>query len=74
MDSGMLWFDDRKNVSVIEKIAAAVKYYEQKYGNKPACCYVHSEVELDDLETDDIDLRIETSNYVLPNHYLIEMN
>lgn len=71
MHQGMLWFDDRKNVSVAQKIADALKFYEQKYGNRPTCCYIHSGNGLEEAKKD-LGLRVEVSQYVLPNHYLLE--
>lgn len=73
MNQGMLWFDDRKDVSVAQKIAAALKFYEQKYGSRPSCCYIHSDKGIDEAQTD-LGLRVEVSPYILPNHYLLEEN
>jgi len=73
MNQGMLWFDDRKDIPDEQKIAAALKFYEQKYGRRPNCCYIHSSTgaEIDQTE---LKLRIEVSQYILPNHYLLEEN
>ena len=73
MNQGMLWFDDRKDVSVAQKIAAALRFYEQKYGSRPTCCYIHCDKGIDEVQTD-LGLRVEVSQYILPNHYLLEEN
>ena len=73
MNQGMLWFDDRKDIPVAQKIAAALKFYEQKYGKRPTCCYIHSGNGMETAQTE-LGLRIEVSQYILPNHYLLEEN
>lgn len=40
MDVGMLWFDDGP-APLKEKVARAVTYYREKYGEKPTLCLVH---------------------------------
>lgn len=41
MDTGMLWYDDDKKRSLIEKVLRAVTFYTNKYGRPPTECYVH---------------------------------
>lgn len=41
IQEGLLWFDDDPKRSVSDKVARAVRRYEQKYGHSPDVCYVH---------------------------------
>lgn len=41
MDIGMLWQDDDTRRSLNEKVARAVDYYQQKYGEQPTVCVIH---------------------------------
>jgi hypothetical protein len=41
MESGLLWLDDRSNLSFAQKLEGAVSYYRCKYGGAPSVCYVH---------------------------------
>jgi hypothetical protein len=46
MENGLLWFDDRKDVSTEQKIQNAVLFYQQKYGTKPDRCTINSDTPL----------------------------
>ena len=72
MDQGLLWFDDRKNVTIIQKIKAAADFYEEKYGSKAECCYINPQNDLANFPRHNLEIKIKTSKYVLPNHYLLE--
>jgi len=72
MDKGLLWFDDRKNITIIQKIKMAADFYEKKYGAKAECCYINPQNDLTNLPQHNLGLKIKTSKYVLPNHYLLE--
>ena len=74
VDEGLLWFDDRQNIPLATKIAAAVDFFEEKYGRKPQCCYVNPCNSLEGLPLQELGLRVEVSSYILPNHYLLEQN
>jgi len=72
MDKGMLWFDDRKDVTIVQKIKIAAEFFEEKYGLKAEYCYVNPQNNLDELSQHFLGIQVRTSKYVLPNHYLLE--
>ena len=72
MENGLLWFDDRKKISTEQKIENAVLFFKEKYGKKPDCCYINTAESGLDAPDRLAGLRIETSQYVLPNHFLLE--
>ena len=72
MENGMLWFDDRKNISTEQKIENAVLFFQEKYGKKPDCCYINTAATKLNITKQLAGLRIETSSYVLPDHFLLE--
>jgi hypothetical protein len=41
MYEGLLWFDADPKTSLGDKVAAAAKRYQRKYGRKPNLCYVN---------------------------------
>ncbi|MCJ7529893.1 MAG: hypothetical protein MUO64_02525 [Anaerolineales bacterium] len=72
MDTGMLWFDNNKRDTLSTRIELAVKYYQQKYGQRPNRCFIHPTMiktnQPDSLaSTDGIEIR--TTVYILPNHF-----
>ena len=68
MRIGMLWFDDRSERTVEEKIQRAASHYASKYGDMPTLCYVHpSTMNGDSLTANNIEVR--TANTVLPHHF-----
>jgi hypothetical protein len=72
MDTGMLWFDNNKRDALSARIEQAVKYYQQKYGQRPNRCFIHpTMIRADQPEslaiTDGIEIR--TTAYILPNHF-----
>lgn len=72
MANGLLWFDDRKNISTEQKILDAVLFYQQKFGVKPDCCYLNPLACDQNIPKQMAGLRIEIRKYVLPNHFLLE--
>ncbi len=72
MRKGMLWFDDRKNISTAQKIEGAVLFFQEKYGSKPGCCYINPGISQEELHQQQLGLRIEKSRYVMPNHFILE--
>ncbi len=72
MENGLLWFDDRKDIPLEQKIACAVSFFQEKYGKKPDCCYVNASASDSKMPKQLAGLRIEISQYVLPNHFLLE--
>jgi hypothetical protein len=41
MHSGMLWYDNRPEGSLEERLLPAVEYYRNKYGRAPTLCLVN---------------------------------
>ncbi|NMC30367.1 MAG: hypothetical protein GYA45_09880 [Pelolinea sp.] len=72
MENGLLWFDDRKDVSTEQKIQNAVLFYQQKYGTKPDRCTINSDTPCSKTDSALAGLRIEVRRYILPNHFLLE--
>jgi hypothetical protein len=72
MDTGMLWFDNNKRDTLSTRIEQAVKYYQQKYGQRPNRCFIHPTM----IKTNHPDslastngIEIRTTVYILPNHF-----
>jgi len=63
-----LWYDERNNLSVSEKIEDAIAHYAKK-GIRFTKCYLHKDV---NLKVDSHGLILKHSQYVLPNHFLFE--
>jgi hypothetical protein len=83
MKIGMLWFDNDKQTDLVTKIEIAADYYQHKYGLRPNLCYVHPTMtpERGDAATEDNEhvleagnVRVKTSQTVLPNHIWIGVN
>jgi hypothetical protein len=72
MENGMLWFDDRNDISTEEKIQNAIVFFQEKYGGKPDCCYINADTPQKESSQKLMGLRIEISQYVMPNHFLLE--
>ena len=72
MENGMLWFDDRKDISMEQKIQNAILFFQEKYGSKPDCCYINATTPQKEISQKMAGLRIEISQYVMPNHFLLE--
>ena len=69
METGLLWYDDSQ-ADFATKVLEAKECYEEKFGKKPNCCYVHP----DSLPKDGIPangIKVVTSPAVLPNHFWI---
>lgn len=68
MREGMLWFDDKENRELDQKIERASAYYESKYNTRPNLCFVHPTMLLGSpASLDGIEVR--ATNSVLPNHF-----
>ncbi len=71
MKVGMLWFDDRGEADIAERIEKASDYYQSKYGHKPNLCFVHP----DSIDNDDaavgLSLKVKASQMLLQNHFWI---
>jgi hypothetical protein len=46
--SGLLWYDDDPERTLIDKVSRAVNRYERKYGLAPDVCFVHPSALSDD--------------------------
>jgi len=67
VDTGLLWYDDSK-ADFATKVLEAKERYEEKFGRKPNCCYVHP----DCLPKEGIPangIKFLASPTVLPNHF-----
>jgi hypothetical protein len=69
MEIGMLWFDDGPK-PLQEKVAQAVAFYEDKFGNKPTHCLVHPTT-LNGGEGLVGSVLVRKARNVMPNHYWI---
>lgn len=83
MKIGMLWFDNDKQTDLVTKIENAADYYQQKYGLRPNTCYVHPSMapggdgaaaQDDENLVEAGNVRVKTSQTVLPNHIWIGVN
>jgi hypothetical protein len=72
MKQGILWFDNDPHADLSLKIARAVEYTQQKYGCKPACCFVHPKMLEKKVESRN-GLEIRPNQYVLPNYFWFEL-
>ena len=67
MTIGMLWFDNDKITTFLEKIVTAAAYYENKYGEPADTCFVNP-AHLDKRENL-AGLTVKPSKSVLRNHF-----
>jgi hypothetical protein len=68
MRNGMLWFDNRDDCDLQEKLDRAVQHYARQHGQRPTVCVVHP-IMMVGLTVEVKGLRLRTSNDVLPNHF-----
>jgi hypothetical protein len=71
MKTGMLWYDDRPDRTLEEKVQRAIDHYRHRYCRSPDACCVHPST----LKSDD-DLRIDgvrvlAKNGVLRHHFWV---
>lgn len=71
MSIGMLWFDNDPKATLVEKVARAAKYYQDKYGKAPNRCYVHPSMKTDRMFESVDGVEIHTNRSVLPNHFWV---
>lgn len=45
MVTGMIWFDNDPQKNINEKIHAAIRYYQNKFGNQPTICSLNPKLE-----------------------------
>lgn len=68
---GMLWFDDRKDVTLWDKVRRAADYYREKYGEEPNLCEVPpgtaSAAAIESVDG----ILVRESAYVIPGHFYI---
>jgi len=77
MDTGMLWFDNNSRLALAARIEEAVKYYQQKYGQRPNLCFIHPtmiKTEQPQLPVEQAGVEIRTTAYILPNHFWLGVN
>ena len=67
MRTGLLWLDDRPNLTFQAKLEHAAAYYAQKYGHRPDTCYVHPSCLPQDKDANGITVR--PAPDILPNHF-----
>ena len=68
---GMLYFDNDAKKTLVEKVAAAAKYYQDKYGKAPNRCYVHPSMKTDRAFESVDGVEIYTNRSVLPHHFWV---
>jgi hypothetical protein len=71
MNKGMLWFDNNKKTSLTEKVQAAAKYYQEKYGTHPTLCLVNPSMLADKPTVDVEKITVRPYRPVLPGHMWI---
>jgi hypothetical protein len=69
MKIGMLWFDNDQKKTIEEKVAVAVKFYEDKYKIKPDVCFVNPSMIDKSIGVNGISVR--PNHKVLPGHFWI---
>lgn len=80
METGILWFDNDAELDLLTKVDRAAKHFLDKYGHKPAMCFVHPsmidkklfQARKTKARMEDIELR--AWNRVLPDHFWITNN
>lgn len=75
MRIGLLWFDNRPDAPLEEKIRQAALRYRQKFGRPPNCCYVHPNTltgaSKDSVQVNGFAVRVIPIGNVLPHHFWI---
>lgn len=75
MRIGLLWFDNRPDAPLEEKIRQAALRYRQKFGRPPNCCYVHPNTlagtAKDSVQVNGFAVRVIPVGNVLPHHFWI---
>ena len=71
MKQGMLWYDNLPGKQLNERIAQAVNYFTQKYGQKPEQCFVHPEMVIGQSDKG-LPVKVVIDEKVLHNHIWIE--
>jgi len=73
MKQGMLWYDDRRNADVKERITSAVRFFESKYGYLPKKCFVNP-IMLDEPMDLDQNIKVFPRERVIANHFWLEFS
>jgi hypothetical protein len=71
MKVGMLWFDAETGAPLEARLARAVEYYRQKYGEQPNLCFMHAGAGAGAAQGSLKGLALRTHRSVLPNHFWI---
>lgn len=74
---GMLWRDDDPKSDLASKIYQACDFYLLKYGQMPNLCWINPKMAPKDT-TDDWEgytngVTVRKSPYIMPNHFLLEV-
>ena len=73
MNFGMLWFDNDKKTTVIDKADRAAAYFKNKYGFDATLCFVHPSMleDKDKAIKTEGGLKLQGIQTVLPQHFWI---
>jgi hypothetical protein len=70
MHTGMLWFDNTRQLDLGSKVERAATYYRRKYHREPTLCLVHPGA-LSEHESHVGPLTVRGHASVLPGHFWI---
>ena len=70
MKTALLWYDDNKATTLVQKVQAAAKCYYTKWKRKPTRCYVHPSA-LTDGPIQVAGVRVSALPTALVNHFWI---
>jgi hypothetical protein len=75
MRVGLLWFDNRSDAPLQEKVRLAAVRYRQKFGQPPNCCYVHPDTLAGTpagvVQVNGFAVRVIPMGNILPHHFWI---
>ena len=71
MKEGMLWYDSHRNGSIEERIAAAIDFFESKYGFLPQMCYLNPK-DMEESVVLNSKVKVIKNQKVLVNHIWME--
>ena len=75
MRVGLLWFDNRSDAPLADKIRQAAVRYRQKFGQPPNCCYVHPNTLAgaagEIVQVNGFTVRVIPMGNILPHHFWI---
>lgn len=71
MDSGLLWFDNDPRKGIEEKVRQAAQRYQEKYGQRPNTCLVHTTALSGAGEVQVGEITVRPSSTVLVHHFWV---